>query len=83
MQRMFLGMPQVIWSSDLPDVGSYRLFDDTGAPAAMADILRPAAPYHGVPDVLSCEVRLPGNAGHSRAAINPSFSTVARNLCRE
>ena len=33
MQHLFLGMPQVVClSSDLPQIGSYRLFDDTGVP---------------------------------------------------
>jgi len=33
MQQLFHGMPQVVClSSDLPEPGSYRLFDDTGVP---------------------------------------------------
>jgi phenylpropionate dioxygenase-like ring-hydroxylating dioxygenase large terminal subunit len=33
LQHLFHGMPQVVClSSDLPDPGSYRLFDDTGVP---------------------------------------------------
>src|SRR4051812_42207244 len=33
LQHLFHSMPQVVClSSDLPDPGSYRLFDDTGVP---------------------------------------------------